>query len=93
MNFLPSNFPSTNSKLNCEAPCNKEITNEHLYDCKFLKENYQNELNYKEIFNGTIKNKTKVLSVMETKYENLKKHNSNLQKLLKSDSRKKLDKN
>ena len=93
MNFLPSNFPTTNSKLNCEGPCNNEITNEHLYDCNILDENDENELNYRDIFNGTIENKKRVLSVMETKYEKLKKYNSNLQKILKSDSRSKLKKN
>ena len=88
MNFLPSNFPSSNSKLECESPCNKNLTNKHLYECKLLNENDQNEQNYEKIFNGTIDEKNRDLSVLEKKYEKLKKYNVNLQKLMKSDSRK-----
>ena len=58
----------------CEAPCTKKLTNKHLYECKTLNENEQN-INFRKLFNGTIENKNKVLSVLDEKYEKWKKIN------------------
>ena len=74
MNFLPSNFPSSNPKVACEAPCKKKLTNKHLYKCKILNKSEPNRLNYKKIFNGSIEKKNEVLSVINSKYEKWRKN-------------------
>ena len=78
MNMIPANFSSTNFELMCETPCNKKITNEHIYECKILNENEQNELEFKKIFNGTINEKIKVMNIMNEKYEKLKLKNKKI---------------
>ena len=77
MNIIPANFSSTNFDLMCEKPCNEKITNEHIYECKILNENEQNELEFKKISNGTINEKIKVMNIMNEKYEKLKLKNKN----------------
>ena len=72
MNMIPSNFSSTNLDLMCEQPCDEKITNEHIYECKILNKNEQNELDYKKILNGTINEQIKVMNIMNEKYEKFK---------------------
>ena len=80
MNMIPANFSTTNVDLMCETPCNEKITNEHIYECNFLNENEQNEIQYEKIFNGTINEKIKVMNIMNEKYEKFKLKKQNFLK-------------
>ena len=73
MNLIPANFSSTNWELRCEKPCSENLTNEHIYNCKILNEKEENEIQYKNIFNGTIFEKIKAMNLMNQKYEKMKK--------------------
>ena len=72
MNLIPANFSSTNWELRCEKPCSENLTNEHIYNCKILNEKEENEIQYKNIFNGTIFEKIKAMNLMNQKYEKMK---------------------
>ena len=75
MNLIPANFSSTNWELRCEKPCSENLTNEHIYNCKILNEKEENEIQYKNIFNGTIFEKIKAMNLMNQKYEKMKLKN------------------
>ena len=71
MNNIKSNFPEMKIMEYCV--CNNVLTNEHLYECKYLKKN-KNIPDYNKIFNGNIHEQKIISNTMEENYKLYMQH-------------------
>ena len=75
MIFIPANFSNGNTEHLCY--CGNTETMEHIYQCKILNNEEDQTSKYENIYNGNIKQQTKVFQIFETninRRERMKTH-------------------
>ena len=75
---ISENYPGKNLDDMCQ--CGKQEKMEHIYNCDYLNEGNPPNIEYKNIFNGNLKNQIKVFEKFQENWEKREKLKEKLKK-------------